>query len=406
MEPTITLSRARTLRVLWVSEVSPDPNSGAGGTELLMVAGLRRLGHQVDTAWAEDLPRRIRHGNLHYAVELSRTYLHAIQDRCRHADYDVVTVNLGQSYLAAEKLRKEGFPGVFVVRSHGLDDHLERVLAPWRHRLGVPHGPVWKRLPGRLLQRVLARHLKRAARACDGYVVSSSLDANFLRERHRLAAEQVACIPQAPAAAFVRHPASPITAERTKRILYVANYHYAKGPHAVAEAAKRLQSRDSDCSLTWICHPKDHDDVKRLLGNETRARVRLLGWMSQDELVKEFDQHGIFLYPSLFDGFGKIFLEAMSRGLCVIGTRAGGMVDIIRHGENGFLCAFDDPGQIVDHVGKLRENWHLASRMSASAAAMARQYTWERVGHELSEFFEGRLAANRAAHGKNARRWG
>jgi len=386
--------------------VSPDPNSGAGGTELLMVAGLRRLGHQVDTAWAEDLPRRIRHGNLHYAVELPRTYLHAIQDRCRHADYDVVTVNLGQSYLAAEKLRKGGFVGVFVVRSHGLDDHLERVLAPWRRRLGVPRGSVWKRLPGLLLQRVLARHMKRAARACDGYVVSSSLDADFLRERHRLAAEQVACIPQAPAATFVRHPAAPITAERTKRILYVANYHYAKGPHAVAEVAKRLQSSDSDCSLTWICHPKDHDEVRQLLGSETATRVRLLGWMSQDELVKEFDQHGIFLYPSLFDGFGKIFLEAMSRGLCVIGTRAGGMVDIIRHGKNGFLCASNDPMQIVAYIRQLMQSWQMASQVSTNAVATARHYTWERVGHELSEFFADRLAAKQAGHGQHMRRRG
>ena len=82
------------MRILWVSEVDPDPNSGAGGTELLMVQHLRALGHFVETVWATDLPRRIRHGNLHYAFELPRTYAAAIEKSCRGSAFDIVNINL------------------------------------------------------------------------------------------------------------------------------------------------------------------------------------------------------------------------------------------------------------------------------------------------------------------------
>ena len=61
-------------------------------------------------------------------------------------------------------------------------------------------------------------------------------------------------------------------------------------------------------------------------------------------------KNGILLYPPLFDGFGKVFLEAMDRGLCVIATKTGGMRDIIDDGRNGFLVEFDNPAQIVDKI--------------------------------------------------------
>jgi glycosyltransferase involved in cell wall biosynthesis len=379
------------MRILWVSEVNPDPNSGAGGTELLMVEHLRRQGHSVETIWETDLPRRVRHGNLHYAFELPQTYAAAILKACDQSRFDVVTVNLGQSYLAAKRLKRRGFSGAFVVRSHGLDDHLDSVLSPWEKQIGGQARSWWKRVPGALLSRIMRSHLKKAAQACDGYVVSNSLDAAWLQRTHRLTAEKIAVIPQAPAAAFLQNAALPMTAARLRRLLYVANYHFAKGPYAVAKAVTKLLTADPMLEMTWICHPADHDRVRSLLDKSLVARVRLLGWMSQNELVQEFDEHGVFLYPSLFDGFGKVFLEAMSRGLCVIGTRAGGMVDLIRDGENGCFCEFNSPEEMVSTVVRLLHQPELACVMSEAAAMTARQHTWDRVGSELGAFFRARL---------------
>lgn len=383
------------MRILWVSEVHPEPNSGAGGTERLMVQQLRDLGHDVETIWAADLPRRIAHGNLHYALELPGTYATAIQAACRRTPFDIVTVNLGQSYLAGRKLKAQGFPGAFIVRSHGLDDHLDEVLTEWSQRLDLPRGSAVKATVSRWLVDITNRHLHKAAGICDGYVVSNTLDAAFLVNRHGLSPNQIATIPQAPAAAFLRDPAGPMTKQRLQRMLYVAGYHYAKGPHAVALAARQLLAGHEDLSLTWICHPRDHPQVTHLLG-PVAHRVRLLSWMTQDELVGEFDAHGIFLYPSLFDGFGKIFLEAMARGLCVVGTPAGGMVDILQHGVNGFLCEYNSPDQMAERVLELQQNHEVARQMSLAAAATAGEYSWGRVGQELAHFFAARCESTSA----------
>ncbi len=48
------------MKILFAANVSPDPNSGAAGTEFQTIAGLRRLRHEVDEIWAEELGRRIK----------------------------------------------------------------------------------------------------------------------------------------------------------------------------------------------------------------------------------------------------------------------------------------------------------------------------------------------------------
>ena len=382
-----------SLRILWVSEVVPDPNSGAGGTELQMVRQLRLLGHDVTTIWEDQIPRRIRHGNLHYALELPKAYARVIAAAVRKETFDVVTVNLGQSFQAARMLRKQNFPGVFIVRSHGLDDHLDVVLAQWRKKLGLPPRPWLKEVLGKRLTCILHGHMAKAARVCDGYVVSNSLDARWLNATHGLAEEKIAVVPQAPAMAFCRTPAPLMTNSRLKRILYVANFHFAKGPRDVAQCVEAVLAAHPDVEMTWICRPDDHEQVRNLFSARLPDRVRLIGWMPQDQLVEQFDQHGIFLYPSLFDGFGKVFLEAMSRGMCVVGTHAGGMVDLLRHRENGLVCDFNSSSQMMLAVEDLLKNPSMAVQFSESAVNTASQYTWERAGKSLESFFRRRLEA-------------
>ena len=378
------------LRILWVSEVVPDPNSGAGGTELQFVKQLRLLGHQVTTIWEDQIARRIRHGNLHYALELPRSYCRVIASEMKRGDFDVVTVNLGQSYYTGQMLRRQHFPGAFVVRSHGLDDHLEHVRKGQLARSG---SSTVRGVFGAVLQKILASHMRKAADVCDGYVVSNSLDANWLAQKHGMPQQKIAVIPQAPADAFCSKERSPFSEERLRRLLYVANFHSLKSPQTVASVATRLLHSDPTLQLTWICHESDHGKVRELTKEINPSQLQLGGWRSQEELVQVFDQHGVFLYPSRFDGFGKIFLEAMSRGLCVAGAPAGGMVDIIQHGINGALCQ----PEAVDEIVAVVQNWiatpAVARQISENAVATARRYTWELAGSKLSDFFSRRLAS-------------
>ncbi len=370
-----------------MSDLDPVPNSGAGGTELETIAGLRTLGCDITTVWAAQLNRRIRHGNLHYVFELPNAYWSAIRERHEANPYEVITVNLGQSYLAAKKLKQRHDRATFIVRSHGLDDHLEEVLKPWMPKNSRRRNPI-KGILGKVLHRALHRHMALAARYCDGYVVSNSLDVQWLQDRHGLDRERIANIAQAPAEVFQNTPPVEFSTSRLNKLLYVANYHFAKSPDTAARASTLLLAENPSLALTWICHQKDHERVRSLFPEHVHNRIELKGWMTQAELLEVFDTHGIFLYPTLFDGFAKVFLEAMSRGLCVIGTRAGGMVDLIQHGRNGYFCEFGDAPGIQSRAQHLLSEFNFARQMSQAAIETARKHTWERVATEMRAFFQ------------------
>jgi len=358
------------MRILFMADVPRDPNAGAAGTEVRTAEALRALGHDVDEVWAPQLGRRIAHGNLHYLLELPRAYRREMRRATAAKQYDVLHVNQPHGYLAA-KAKPRG--AVFVHRSHGLELRAECDLAPWRAR---------PKLASRVMAAMLARHSRLIARYADGHIVSCGDDARFLRDELGVDSARIAVIAQAAPDAFVQTPAPPMTEEHLRRVLYVSQFAFFKAPH-VAAAVMRALPPDVQC--TWVCSRAHHAEVRALLGGRA---VELLDWMPADALRDVYDAHGIFLFTSYFEGFGKVFLEAMSRGLCVVATRVGGAADVIVDGENGLLI---EPGDVAGPVGAieaLQRDPARATRIAARAAETARQYTWERVARETAAFYD------------------
>ena len=361
------------MHILFMADVPPDPNAGAAGTELRTVEGLRALGHEVDAVWAPRLGRRIAHGNLHYLLELPRAYRREMRRALAVRHYDVLHVNQPHGFLAA-KAKPGG--SVFVHRSHGLELRVERALAPLRPK---------PRLASRAVAALLARHSRLIARYADGHIVSCSDDANFLREELGVDPRRIAVIAQAAPDAFIQSPAPPLTEERLRRVLYVSQFAFFKAPAVAAAAMSRLARSRPELRFTWVCSRAHHRDVRELLSD---TPVELLDWMPADTLQDVYDAHGTFLFTSYVEGFGKVFLEAMSRGLCVVSSRAGGAPDLIRSGENGILVPTGDSDAAVAAVESLLEDVGRAAHISSRAAETARAYTWERVARETAAFYE------------------
>lgn len=382
-----------TLRILTVADTPPDPNLGAAGTELRTAEALRSLGHHVESIWNDTLGRKIAHGNLHLLLELPRAYERAVVDALRRAEYDVVHVNQPHGFRAARAVHRISPGSVFIHRSHGVELHADETLRPWRARFGGDERRLVLRTASAVIRPLLARHSFAIARAADGHIVSASLDADFLSGRLGVDRAKIAVIPQAAPDSFVAAPAPPMTSERLHRILHVAQFAFFKAPMITAAAMNRLAAARANLRFTWICDRAHHDEVRALVSEDVNSRLELLGWMPHEALLAAYDRSGIFLFPSFFEGFGKTFLEAMSRGLCVVASDAGGMHDVIEHGRTGVLVPPGDAEALADAARALIDAPDRAAELSAAAVAAARAYTWERVARETAAFYRSRLAS-------------
>lgn len=125
-------------------------------------------------------------------------------------------------------------------------------------------------------------------------------------------------------------------------------------------------------------------------------RVHFQGYAHPDDLPELLAAADIFIRPSISEGLGNAFLEAMAAGVIVIGTPVGGIVDFLTDGKTGFVCQPHEPESIVrtvqrvlalDHEGRIR--------IRTAALAMVRdRFTWDQVVKEMRQIFE-KLCPNR-----------
>jgi len=118
-------------------------------------------------------------------------------------------------------------------------------------------------------------------------------------------------------------------------------------------------------------------------------RVLFTGRVSDDELFRHYADCDIFAAPSLFESFGLIFIEAMMFGKPVIGSRAGGMAEVICDGANGFLV---DPGNwesLYEALRKLVSDHELRRRFGGHSRRIFEQYfTCAKMVDQALAFYE------------------
>ena len=381
---------SRPLRILVGADVPPDPNAGAAGTVWQMNQALRKRGHVVDEIWDRDLGRRIRHGNLHYLLELPHAYARTVRERLAKADYDVIELNQPHAYLAARRHRQRrdgGGGAIFVNRSHGHEVRSAEALEPWRERFNAPGPQGLRAIASRCLRGLLDRQWNDIVRDSDGFIVSCSEDARFLMERYSVASDRVGLITQGCSDAFSLKPIAAWNHARADKLIHVGQLAFFKAPMVLASAMADILRRRPAATMTWVCSVEHHPAARELVPAELRDRVRFLDWMPQDALIDVLDQHGIFLFPSFFEGFGKAPLEAMARGLCVVASATGGMKDYISHRRNGMLVDIGDDQALASAALEIVDCSELAATLSENARLTALSHTWERCAEEAEQFY-------------------
>lgn len=382
------------MRFLIGSDYPADPDAGASGTVHWTTRALRELGHEVDEIGRADLPHRIRHGNLHYLLELPSAYREAVRVRCARKEYDVIMLSQPHAWLAARDHLRLRRRGVFLNRSHGLESMANQAVAYGRRILHLPENRFPRSLANAAMRRLLERHVRQAARYSQGLVVPAADIRDYLMANFQIPGDRIAVIHHGVHPRFAATPAPPMTPDRLRRILYVGQFAFFKAPHILAAAVRNLLAAHKDMTLTWVCDPLSRPQAAALIPEALRAQVRFVDWLPQEALLELYDRHGLFLFPSFYEGAGKACLEAMSRGLCVVASDVGAMRDYIQDGCSGKLVPVGDADALAAGARWFMDDPDRASACSRAARDIARAFTWPRCAGKIAEFSQ-RLSGHR-----------
>lgn len=113
---------------------------------------------------------------------------------------------------------------------------------------------------------------------------------------------------------------------------------------------------------------------------ENARNLVFLGQTSREALLREMQDADAFVFPSLFEGFGLVLLEAMAAGLPVITTPNTAGPDLLRDGREGLLVPAGDPRLLRRAMEGFLADPERAHAMGERAHETAMQFTWRRYG--------------------------
>lgn len=124
---------------------------------------------------------------------------------------------------------------------------------------------------------------------------------------------------------------------------------------------------------------EDETMLKNLVATHgLAARVKFLGAKSHDELPALLQASEIFCRPSLSEGLGNAFLEAMAAGIPVIGTPVGGIPDFLVDNATGIFCEPRNPISIAAAAKRIQDDAALRERLIRNGETLVRErFTWE-----------------------------
>ena len=157
-----------------------------------------------------------------------------------------------------------------------------------------------------------------------------------------------------------------------------------KGVHYIIEALSLIPRPDVKLLIVGSGDEKYYGRLAEL--KQVNERVIFISHNSN--LWEYYAASDVFVFPTIYEPFGLVIVEAMASGLPVITSRVAGAADLIIDGVNGLLLT--DPGNINDLAAKIElllSNAGLRKTMGERARETAEELSWDRVAQKTLEVY-------------------
>ena len=264
-----------------------------------------------------------------------------------------------KAFKLVKFLNRNGFKGVIVNIGGGvtLENNLVRYLPPHLARIAVVH--------------ITSFETTRTIAALSTYVhqiiaisprISDDAKATLSIERRA----KVSIIPHGvPEDAFAVEARKKIN-DGIRLLMLGRVQNDQKG---VFDLPKLLDMLEVQTAVTVAGEGPDRPELERRLTSHS-DRVSILGWVGHDRAMDLCGDHDVLYFPSRYEGFGFVLIEAMARGCVPVASLLPGVTDfIVEDGVTGYLVA---PGDVDDAAAKIKELGESPQRLEELSVAAQR----------------------------------
>ena len=131
---------------------------------------------------------------------------------------------------------------------------------------------------------------------------------------------------------------------------------------------------------------KSEEIFREIEASPYRPDIRLIGFVPNEDKHALYNLATLFVYPSLYEGFGFPPLEAMACGVPTIVSRNSSFPEIV--GEGAIMIDPYQPDELYRAMIAILSDHAFTEKLSHGGEHQAKKYTWERTAGELEKMFQ------------------
>jgi len=181
--------------------------------------------------------------------------------------------------------------------------------------------------------------------------------------------------------------------------LYVGRFSKEKGIQFIPEIAEKVLKKDSRYKFVVVATKTNDEELldvqNKFIELKEKYKKRFIWYdepLKETEIAKLYQEAGVYVQPSIYETFGMCILEAMAAGTAVVGTKVGGIPEVI---GNAGLLAKPDAKDISRKVLKLLGDTKLRKKYGALAIKRAQDFDWKDVAKQTLDLYSEVIEENK-----------
>ncbi len=371
-------------RLLLVSAVGNNKWSGMGKWSYKIAEALEKEGSKVTLWFREDLPTLPLLGRVGKYFTPFGVAWKIFRNR---KDFDGVVVHEPSAsvYAILRRLLGRRLPPV-ICMCHNVESHCFRIIAT-----ATRNGFAATSLKNKILFHLFNRWLSDCSIWwSDRVVCLSTVDRRYIIDKLRRKDCDVSVMVNGVDQHYFGERVSREKVGLPK-VLFVGGWLDVKGRFVLPEIWKKVVSKLPEARLTIVGSGQPAEVVLGWFAENARASVTVVSRVDTEAEIQAFYKtHDIFLMPSLTEGSPLSMLEAMANGMAIVGSRAGGIPDVVPNGEEsgGILFPSCDTESASQILLELLQNTLKLAELGERARIRAQASDWRQSAQVLIKSFE------------------
>ena len=363
------------LNFLRVADINDTRTGGMGRFMNYISDELRGDGHQVEHLFADGLKS-------HVPVKLRRfvvpwIIVSEIGRRLENGrKYDAVEIHepSAAAYCLARRVCRH-LPPVIVV-SYGLESRCHASMLRYYSNKNFEVSFKQRFSPYSVIAQA-----EMAVSMADQVTVETNDDREYLIFKRGVSPDRITVVNGGITPAFLN---APVLSQDAQGILFLATWIDRKGIKDVVPALAAVAEQIPGLPITIAGFGVPESVVLNDFPGHVQNRLRLVPKVDGEEnLLRLYRSHSIFLAPSVFEGQLLTMLEAAAAGLAIVTTNCCGMKDFIRDEDNGLLVRPGDVEGLTNALMKLINQPSFAMKLGNTARQDSLAFTWRRSADQF-----------------------